>query len=116
MRTAGVRPKYGTFEEALLIAAETRKERIEFLKIRTICAVIVNPDNAYGEVTNLQSLMFTEVEEIQKAKDAERDRVFQEEKGFVWHLTRDPQGFVSGKRIRNDEIPEETIENISRRK
>lgn len=116
MRTAGVHPKYGTFEEALLIAAETRKEKIEFLKIRTICAVIVNPESAYNEVTNLQREMFPEVEEIQKAKDAERDRVFHEEKGFVWHLTRDPQGFVSGRRIRSDEITEKTIENMSRSK
>ena len=78
--------------------------------------MIVNPESAYNEVTNLQRQMFPEVEEIQKAKDAARNKVFEEEKGFVWHLRRDSQGFLTSQRIRSDEIPEETIDNISRRK
>ena len=71
--------------------------------------VAANPDNAYNELIRLQRLYFPEIEDELKVHDELKLKIMQEERQYVWMLTRDNKGFLHAERKRIEEMPEEHI-------
>lgn len=71
--------------------------------------VAANPDNAYNEMVRLQRLYFPEIEDELKVHDELKLKIMEEERKYVWVLTRDEKGFLHAGRKPIEEMPEEHI-------
>lgn len=68
-----------------------------------------NPENAYNEMIRLQRLYFPEIEDELKAYDELKLKIMEEERKYVWVLTRDKDGFLHAGRKPIEEMPAEHI-------
>ncbi len=73
----------------------------------TLAVVAANPDEAYNEVIRLQRLFFPEIEDELKVQDEVKQKIIEEERNYVWMLTRDARGFLHAERKPIEELPEE---------
>jgi hypothetical protein len=90
-------------EEALLLAAHQRQQKIEFMKIESIYTANIAPEKAYEVITRLQRLMFPEIEDQLQEREALQSTVLEEEQGFVWVLEGDRNGYYGGKRVKAED-------------
>ena len=72
----------------------------------TLAVVAANPDNAYNELIRLQRLYFPEIEDELKIHDELKLKIMEEERKYVWMLTRDEKGFLHAARKPIEEMPE----------
>ncbi len=75
----------------------------------TFAVIAANPDNAYNELIRLQRLYFPEIEDELKVHDDLKLKIMEEERKYVWMLTRDKDGHLHAQRKPIEEMPEDDL-------
>ncbi len=83
-----------------------RRERIEFAKINAIYTAQVDPDSAYNVMRDLQKIMFPEIEDRIKEREAQMAQILDEELQYVWTLSMTKEGYAQGQKLHWDDAPE----------